>query len=296
MSCDSEELPVAAPAKINIGLSVLPKRDDGYHGIEGIFQAIGLWDTLWFRRDIAHPSNCWVRSGFELPADNTICRAYDAFCALTGNRGGVIVNVKKGIPIGAGLGGGSSDGAAAIRGLNVLFDTRLSPADMDSLAEKVGSDVFFFLRCGDRIGGAAYVSGRGEVVQPLSAPKRGLPLVVVVPPVYSGTEAAFRALDEFRQAGGKENGNPRDPPGWIARYEGDVKSWDFTNDFAESLVSSHPEIGRAMEDLTVQGSVFTSVTGSGSAVYGVFESQGKAKNAVRQLADKWPRCFTVSAI
>jgi 4-diphosphocytidyl-2-C-methyl-D-erythritol kinase len=286
-------LTVQAPAKINIGLRVFPRRPDGFHDLVSIFQCIGLWDTLTVRLNAEHPGECDVTcDGGPLPQDNTLQRAYDAFMAHTGENAGIAVALHKAIPGGSGLGGGSSDGAALIRALDVLSGTHLSMQSLDAIAASVGSDVFFFLHCPE---GAAMVSGRGEKVLPLHG-RRDLNFVLICPDVHSSTSEAYDLLDRSRN--GKERLEPEGENGsaWPLVYSGDTKNWSFVNDFMDCIAAKYPLIRDAERDLTRHSPVFTSLTGSGSAVYGLFASQRQAQNAACQLADKWRNCYAVSAV
>ena len=142
MSCSAR---VIAPAKLNLHLKVLPKRQDGYHDIESIFQKIPLYDELLIEM-VDNNYECQVSSpDFVLPLENTLTLAYKVFIAETGLTNGVKVSLKKRIPSGAGMGGGSSDAAAMLRGLQKLFNVSLSDAQLQRAASKIGSDVFFFL-------------------------------------------------------------------------------------------------------------------------------------------------------
>jgi 4-diphosphocytidyl-2-C-methyl-D-erythritol kinase len=290
-----------APAKINIGLRVFPRRPDGFHNLVSIFQAVGLWDTLTVRLDAERPRECTVVcDGEALPGDNTLQRAYDSFRAFTGESAGVRVTLHKAIPVAAGLGGGSSDGAALIRALDALSDARLSLDSLDKIAASVGSEVFFFLHCPS---GAAMVSGRGEKVVPLQG-RSDLNFVLICPPVYSSTVEAYELLDQSR-SGFDRNGGRKQlvslPPHpllseWAPVYSGDTKDWNFVNDFMDCIAVKYPLIRDAERDLTRHGSVFTSLTGSGSAVYGLFASQLQAEEAACELADRWQNCYAVSAV
>ena len=140
---------VVVPAKINLHLKVNEKRDDGFHDIESIFQKIPLYDELLI--EMADTKNtCKVDSPvFKLPEKNTLTSAYSAFCAATGISVGVNVALTKHIPSGAGMGGGSSDAAGMLRGLQQLFGVSLTDAELKKAAETIGSDVSFFLYDGD---------------------------------------------------------------------------------------------------------------------------------------------------
>jgi 4-diphosphocytidyl-2-C-methyl-D-erythritol kinase len=283
-------LTIQAPAKINIGLRIFPRRPDGFHNLVSIFQCVGLWDTLTVMLDAGHPGECAVVcNGEDLLPDNTIQRAYDAFRVFTGKNAGIRVVLDKAIPCGSGLGGGSSDGAALIRALDRLCGTGLSMDSLDAIADRVGSDVFFFLHCPS---GAALVSGRGEKVLPLQG-RRDLNFVLICPDVHSSTSEAYDLLDKNRNGEADFDLGGED---WPLVYSRDTRDWAFVNDFTDCIAAKYPLIRDAERDLTRHGSVFTSLTGSGSAVYGLFASQDQAQEAACQLADKWNNCYAVSSI
>ena len=138
---------VKAPAKVNIGLKVLKKRADGFHNIESIFQTLDFSDELHVRR--IPQKECIVRcTQMQLPLENTLTKTYSAFCSETNIDFGIEVLLDKFLPAGGGLGGGSSDGASLLKGLSDLAEIQLTDSLADAVAEKVGSDVFFFLHSG----------------------------------------------------------------------------------------------------------------------------------------------------
>jgi 4-diphosphocytidyl-2-C-methyl-D-erythritol kinase len=178
---------VWAPAKVNLYLEVLGKRPDGYHEIATLLIAISLFDTLTFRADAA---GTVVLQGDEpalsMGPDNLIWRAAELLRQRTGTRLGVRIQLRKRIPLAAGLAGGSTDAAAALMGLNQLWRLNLAPDDLAHLGAELGSDVpFFFAQP------VAWCTGRGEVVEPL---RLGQPLwfVVACPPVGLSTAAVYR--------------------------------------------------------------------------------------------------------
>jgi len=152
---------ILAPAKINLSLKILGKRDDGFHEIESLIAPVSLYDKLLIERQ-----NRWIDLSCDDPTlstgeDNLVVRAAQLFFEHAGVKGGVAIKLEKKIPQGAGLGGGSSDAAATLRGLNLLFETKLSQDDVSKLAAALGSDVSFFLNQS-----AALCKGRGEIVEP----------------------------------------------------------------------------------------------------------------------------------
>ena len=282
------EVCVTAPAKINIGLHVLPGRVNGFHTIESIFQTVTLFDTLVVRA--SEKKGCIVDcEGMELPSDNTISLSYTAFRSVTGiDNFGVRVELKKRIPSGGGLGGGSSDAAACIRAFEALNDITLSVRQLEAIASRVGSDVFFFLLCGAE--GCAVVTGRGEIVKPIHA-RDDLYILLVFPDVHSSTKEAYALLDESFAAG-----KITPCPAYAdleTVYKTPVSDWSFVNSFTPSLVSRFPEIGFALNDLRRKGALFAEMSGSGSTVYGIFASEAEAENARSVLASSWKGSIVV---
>jgi 4-diphosphocytidyl-2-C-methyl-D-erythritol kinase len=153
---------VKAPAKINLTLEVLGKRPDGYHEIKSLMQTIGLFDVLHFETAESLTLDCSDRS--LQSKDNLVFRAAELLRKTAVYRGGTAIHLEKHIPVSAGLGGGSSDAAAALLGLNRLWKCKLGREQLAELAAQIGSDVPFFI-----YGGAALVEGRGEKITPLKA-------------------------------------------------------------------------------------------------------------------------------
>lgn len=288
MLCDVR---VLAPAKINIGLRVLPPRSDGFHNIESIFQSVPLYDVLHIEVSDGKGNGCTVSCrDIDLPEKNTLTSAYQAFVCKTGVKSSVKVLLEKRIPHGAGLGGGSSDAAALICALDKIFCTELTVSDLHEIAGSVGSDVFFFVdqqRCGHPF--AALVEGRGERVCSI-APRNDLFFVLVSPDVHSSTAEAYRLVDDWYS------------PQWSWKgpliedlenmYRSPLDCWNFLNSFSDPLIQRYPLIQKALEDLVVSGATYVQMSGSGSSVFGVFDSKRKADSAFLTLSDKWKRCYS----
>ena len=282
------EVCVTAPAKINIGLHVLPGRANGFHTIESIFQTVTLFDTLVVRA--SEKKGCIVEcEDMKLPSDNTILSSYNAFRSVTGmDDFGVHVALEKRIPSGGGLGGGSSDAAACIRAFEALNKITLSVRQLESIASKIGSDVFFFLLCGAE--GCAVVTGRGEIVKPIHA-RDDLFMLLVFPGVHSSTQEAYALFDD-----GCAAGKIVPCPAYAdleTVYKTPASSWNFANSFTPYLVSRFPEIGFALDDLRREGALFAEMSGSGSTVYGIFPSEEEAENVRSVLASRWKGTFVV---
>lgn len=279
----ADEICVKAPAKINFGLKVSPRREDGFHPVEGIFQSVSLFDEIVVRRNGGQKCNVDLGK-LGLSGPSTIAKAYDAFCDVVARRDlGVDVTVAKHIPAGGGLGGGSSDAASFVKALAELNGVQLSLGQKRKIASQVGSDVFFFLEAGT---GCALVSGRGDIVKPIQS-RRDLYLVLVFTGVYSGTKEAFELLDSTCVAEALEY-----PPfaEIEAVYRGPVKKWNFINSFTPSIAGLYPEIARAIFELKECGAGYAEMSGSGSTVYGVFASLKDAESACEMLAKDWRGC------
>ncbi len=301
---------VFAPAKVNIGLCVLDKKSSfefnsdyksaGFHCIESIFQTVSLCDEInvsFMQANIKNMVNVKafdcifddVSEGsktekqFELPPENTISKVYDLFCQFTGLNNGVEVLLKKRIPAGGGLGGGSSDAASFLYALTKLYGIELTEKLADFVASKVGSDVFFFvhslLNGGER--NAALVSGRGEIIKSLK-PRNDLTFVFIFPEVHSSTKEAYGLLDDSYTAG-KYFSCP-DFGEYESIYNEAVEKWSFVNNFTPVLVSKYPVIAEAISDMKKYGALWADMSGSGSVVFGVFDNEKSAETCVAGLS------------
>ncbi|MBO7486743.1 MAG: 4-(cytidine 5'-diphospho)-2-C-methyl-D-erythritol kinase [Spirochaetaceae bacterium] len=274
---------INAPAKLNLNLSVLQKRLDGFHSIESIFQKISLCDEL--KIEPTDASGCILSvEGMSLPESNTVTKAYDEFVKATGITTGTYVSLKKRIPGGAGLGGGSSDAAAMLIGLDNMFKTGLSQAKLMQCAENIGSDVPFFVQdCS-----CALVSGRGEIIRPIAA-RGDLHFVVVYPDVHSSTKEAYVLVDEWND---KTQGCNKPVLSELEDiYNKQVGKWSFVNDFTKPLTCKYPLIMEALNAIKAEGAGFYDMSGSGSAVFGVFDARESAENAYKKLSSYWKNCY-----
>ena len=256
-----------AYAKLNLTLGVLYKRADGYHALDSIMQTIDLFDTVNIERarDIIITS-----TGMTLPYDNTLRRAAESYRALTGR--GAHIRVVKRIPAEAGLGGGSADAAAVLNGLQKIYDEVDEPALIE-IAAKIGADVPFCLR-----GGTQRAEGIGEVLTPLNGMK--LTLVIAKPAEGVSTKRLFSLLKL-----------PREMPDTLAAIralsEGNLDALCplLYNALEEPAIALVPEIGRIKARLLAAGAKAACMSGSGSAVFGVFADQAAAEAAMPALED-----------
>ncbi len=273
-----------AYAKVNFNLRVLPCRTDGYHSIESIFQTIDLFDEL--EVSVTEQTGCFVEcNSLKLPLQNTLTNAYDAFCNVAGVKvPGVTVKLKKGIPAGGGLGGGSSDAAALIRVLSKICNVNLDEKQLDYIASKTGSDVFFFMHCDPDGTGCAVVSGRGEVVKKIT-PRRDLYLVLVFPEIFSSTKQAYELVDKQLASGIDDNFVILEK--LEEEYHKNPSEWRFKNTFTPSLCGVYSDLSSALGTLKKSGADFCDMSGSGSTIFGVFTSKQRAKCNMKLLAATW---------
>ena len=267
----------AAPAKINLGLHVLHKRPDGYHDIETILIRIPWTDTISVRPAEEITMDCTDPS---LPTDdrNLCMEAAHRLLRNAPEERGAHLHLAKHVPAGAGLGGGSSDAAATLQLLAELWDLELSSEQLQAVAAELGSDVPFFM--GE---GAAYASGRGEQLEPLRVQGRSyrLPyaLVVAVPPVHVSTPEAYGWVEPHAA-------DRPDLRSVVA--SNDLARWrrELANDFEEPVLARHPSIRAVREQLVAAGAGYAALSGSGAAVFGVFEEAEAAEVAARACKER----------
>ncbi len=261
---------INAPAKINLHLEVTGRRSDGYHSIISVFQTVSLYDTVKIYSE-GEEGFYSLSGGFDFPAEeNLITRALEVFREITGINSGVVVECVKRIPAGSGLGGGSSDAAAVLAGLDLLFGTSLTKEELQSAGARIGSDVPFFFSSA-----TALVSGRGEVVEPLPTLWE-LPVLIIDTGIHVSTKAAYDKLDRA----GTERRSLPDP---VSVYTDHPSKWSFFNDFFEILNTENPIYRGTLAALKTLGAVFSSVSGSGSSVFGIFEDEKSAEYALNRL-------------
>lgn len=277
---EKKTVAVEACAKINIGLRVGPARADGYHPISGIFHSISLSDRLLVGVGPGGPS---IRVGgdFDCPARRTtVYRAAELFFRDRPLRAAVSIDAEKRIPAQAGLGGGSADAAAVLVALDAICGTELPESVLVGMALGIGADVPFFLK-----GGAAYVEGIGDIVDPVP-PRTDFGLLVVKPPFGVSTKWAYAELDAARRRSGEGKGSPTGKAEDMSMFARPPGEWRFVNDFADMLRSSRPEYGLMEDALREAGASFVSVSGSGSCMYGVFADEEEARERSARVRER----------
>ncbi len=267
--------------KINIGLNIVAKRPDGYHNIESVFYPICLQDALEIHslpNDEAEEEymGCKLKvSGIPLdgsPRDNLVFRAYRLLKEEFSDKvKPVRVHLFKHIPCGAGLGGGSSDCAFMLKALNERFDLQLSTAELEARAIKLGADCAFFVQ-----NRPMFVEGIGDKMTPQGISLKGMTLVLVKPNVFVSTHDAYAHIV------------PKRPHVSLRTLLGQpIETWkeNVVNDFEASVFSEHPEIAAIKDKLYDLGAVYASMSGSGSAVYGIF------RNKTENIDEEFSGCF-----
>ena len=268
----AESIHLESPAKVNLRLEILRKKEDGYHEIRTIFQKISLYDTLHF--------SLKRRRGIRIEADqpclptgkrNLVYQAVRSMLERSDNRGGIDVKIEKRIPLGAGLGGGSSNAATALKALNELLKMNLSRKELMEAGAKIGADVPFFL-----IEGSAIGSGIGERLRKITLP----PLWYIL--IYPNFEVSTRwAYQNFILTKTKYHFNLHK---LLKTPEGIVRLlW---NDLEGVVSGKYSEIRIMKRMLTSAGAMGAMMTGSGPTVLGIFPGEKKATEAYQQLKKK----------
>ena len=280
---------VPAFAKINLSLRVLGKRDDGYHEIDTVLQTVSLHDTLTFER-----TNDRIRLWCDdrsVPPDKTnlVWRAAAALRERYSITDGVKIRLEKRTPAEAGLGGGSSDAAATLIALAYLWKIEVSAADLMQAAENLGSDVPFFL-----YGGPARASGRGNVIEPLAdSPQKHL--LIIKPKAGIPTAKAYLSLN--RAALTSSDSKPILLRSQASEFSASIDLNALHNDFEPVVCQLEPEIERAKVALLNSGARAAMLSGSGSAVFGIFENQDAQERAIQaiELETGW-RAFPCNTV
>ena len=272
------EITVFAPAKINVVLRILDRRPDGFHNLWSIMQTVALEDEVYIKI-CADRQDIQLRcDAAQLAADqsNLVYRAAAEVLARAHQSIGLDVELRKRIPMGAGLGGGSSDAAATIIGLNRLLRLEWSPTQMADAGQSLGSDVPFFL-----FAPSAFVAGRGETVRPVDV--EGRRWVVLVNPGFGvNTKWAYQQLAATRTAV-----RPLLP----VQQELDRQSklsWTqmvaaAENDFESPVFAAHGKLREIKQSLQAYGAEIALLSGSGATVFGVFENEARARQAQAQF-------------
>ncbi|NTU44383.1 MAG: 4-(cytidine 5'-diphospho)-2-C-methyl-D-erythritol kinase [Chlorobiaceae bacterium] len=270
-------------AKINLGLLITGKRDDGYHTLETIFAPINWYDTIEFTESGTVSMSC---SNVDLPVDeNNLCiRAARSLQHFSGTSKGVSMKLIKQVPFGAGLGGGSSDAATVLRVLNELWQLNVSQVDLHTLAVKLGADVPYFLS----MKGLAYARGIGDELEDLGFT---LPwyVVTVFPEEHISTVWAYR---NFYKRFDRQIPDLKKSASELCLGGNKAMFPLFENDFEPAVFDHFPAVRAVKSALLDAGTVFASLSGSGSAVFGLFEEERDALEAMKRLPENYRKSLT----
>lgn len=254
-------------AKVNIGLQIRLQRGDGYHKIHTIFQELDLYDIINISK---HPEGWELNiDNANIPNDesNTCIKTYSELKKLYPSIGGVSIKIKKNIPTGGGLGGGSSNAATVLKGLNQIFGLNIPDKQLTSVALNIGADVPFFVRGGTQIG-----DGIGDVLNPVENVFKGYYLLVL-PEIFISTKWAYNSMKKYLEEG-------IDRPNFAHFLDKEnLSKTIFENDFERIVIPTYPEIGEIKKALIENGANYASLSGSGSTVFGIFNDEAQAKVA-----------------
>lgn len=249
-----------APCKINLGLQITEKRTDGYHALDTLFYPIALHDAI----EILPNKNAiqaiqFTHSGLPIPGEtnsNLCIKAYELLKKDFPSIPSIKMHLHKNIPMGAGLGGGSSDGATVLILLNVLFNLALTTAALEDYALQLGSDCPFFIQQKP-----CHATGRGEVFSPITLSLKDYQIVLVHPGIHISTAWAFSQINPQ-----PTNKSTKE----IIQLPIDQWKTELTNDFEKAVLALHPTLATLKTSLYEQGATYVSMSGSGSSFYALF--------------------------
>ena len=270
-----ERLTLNAPAKINIGLNIVSKRNDGFHNLETFFYPIyDLNDKIIFEKNknFIFDSN---NSELVRDPDNLILKAHSIIEKSINKKLPIKITLMKNIPIGAGLGGGSSDAAATLLGLNEIFELGIPLTKLSQLALQLGSDVPYFISAKPAVG-----YSRGEILR-ISEMYIDKPILIVNPGIHISTKSAFHYISPNESSFNYNYflENDKIDFNYLSKY--------LTNDFEEYVFSEYPRIEQIKEIMKSNDALFTLMSGTGSTVYAIFENYGKAEKVLDKLPDNY---------
>ena len=263
----NQSFSIRSNAKVNLCLRITDRLKNGYHSLSSLFQEIDLHDTLTFTEAADFSLTC---NDATIPCDSgNLCSiAYQKMKLLAPDSDNWHIQLNKQIPVGAGLGGGSSNAATVLKFLNTRWDIRLDQAELIRIASQIGADVAFFLR-----GGTQLAEGIGDILTPLRLPET-FTLLLICPPVHISTSWAYQ---EFNLTKRKTGYKFRD------LFESHRIHWElFENQFESVVFPAYPEIGTIKSRLQKAGAIYAGLSGSGSTVFGTFINRREAEIA-RQL-------------
>lgn len=293
MSGPVRRIEVPAFAKLNLTLKVLHKRADNYHELRTVFQTISLHDTIEVEFRESNQRSIALESTVEIPG-NIVLRAAELILDEMGSGAEIRFRLTKRIPMGGGLGGGSTNAAAVLLALPKLARRPVHPDRLLQIAAILGSDVPFFLS-----GGTALGLSRGEELYPFPEPAQSYGLLIT-PGIHVSTPEAYRALQREASSGDLHRAIPGfQAMGWIAGGCMPAANWGgfCQNDFEPVVIARYPELGEMRQKLMRQGAGVARMSGSGSSLFGFFGSEAQAAAALAEWPADQARLFhTVSRV
>jgi 4-diphosphocytidyl-2-C-methyl-D-erythritol kinase len=269
-----KSIEINSPCKINFGLNVVRKREDGFHDIETVFMPIDLADKIYFKIS-AIKSFRTNNAQLNEEGNNLITKAIALLEEKFGREFNLEIRLEKNIPLGAGLGGGSSNAAVTLLSVIELLGLELSQEELNYLALKLGSDVPFFLQQS-----ACFATSRGEILTPINF-EMNLPVLIVNPGIHISTKWAYQNVTPANPVYSLKNLAGFDMTE-IGKLTGKV-----VNDFEPKCFEAFPELKTIKENLYSQGALFALMTGSGSSMFGVFPDYAAALEAEKIYKDRF---------
>lgn len=264
-------------AKINIGLNIVEKRDDGFHNIETLMYPVLITDRLEIKKTPGHSNGniTFTSSGINIDGntqDNLICKAYNLLHSDF-NLPSVTMHLHKQIPIGAGLGGGSADAAFALKGINNMFGLMLSYDELERYAAQLGSDCAFFIK-----NKPSFATQRGEKLQIIPINLANYFIAIVIPNTSVSTKEAYANICPQKP----ENSLKKLLTQAVNKWQENIK-----NDFEETVFKQKSEIATIKENMIKAGAIYSSMSGSGAAVFGLFSSKPNLKFMIKKNYFYW---------
>jgi len=256
---------IKAPAKINLGLNIISRRPDGYHNLETIFYPIfDLFDVIKITKAKSFSFRCNIKE-IDLDSNNLIIKAKNKLEKYSGKKINVDIYCEKNIPIGAGLGGGSSDAAATLISLNEMFGLNIQYNEMLKIALELGSDVPFFIKSKP-----SYAGGRGEELEQIDL-SINYPILLINPHIHVSTKEAFANITPLKSKHKLVDSFVSE------QLNFDMLNAKVKNDFEYSIFSKYPLLQEIKERLYEVGAKFVLMSGSGSTIYAIFSNLNQAR-------------------
>lgn len=271
-----DKLKIKAPAKVNLCLKLLGERPDGYTDIWSIVQTVSLFDEIEIERTDSGLALSSNDPTIPLDESNTVAKAWAAICQVIGSELGVKIHLGKRIPSQSGLGGGSSDAAAVLAGINRLYGLGIDIGMLEKIGAAVGSDVPLFFGTGTSL-----ITGRGEIVRDIEL--EGKYTLLLVKPRYGMSTARAYSIAKKGLTKGRAGNNitPLQPP------MSAIEACRTGNDLQEVFLHDYPAAKRIIDKLLSRGAEYAALTGSGSAIFGFFQDYESAKTAVEGFREIW---------